>query len=57
MKTIFFFKIILMFTFFFGLIGFVVSPFMKLEKMEKVGGWSLMITILSLVGILILSKF
>lgn len=46
-----------MFTFVFGLIGFVVSPFMKLEKMEKVGGWSLMITIISLIGILILNKF
>ena len=57
MTTIFFFKIILMFVFFLELIGFMVSPFMPLEKMEKVGGWSLVITILSLIGILILNKF
>ena len=57
MTTIFFFKIILMFVFFFGLLGFVVSPFMPLEKMEKVGGWSLVVTIISLIGILILNKF
>ena len=57
MGTIFFFKVILMFVFFFGLLGFIVSPFIEIEKMEKVGGWSLVITILSLIGILILSKF
>ena len=57
MTMILFFKIILMFTFFFGLIGFVVSPFMPLEKMEKVGGWGLVVSIVSLIGILILSKF
>ena len=57
MTTIFFFKIILLFVFFFGLIGFVVSPFMPLEKMEKVGGWSLVISVISLIGILILNKF
>lgn len=57
MTTIVFFKVILMFVFFFGLLGFMVSPFMEIEKMEKVGGWSLVITILSLIGILILSKF
>lgn len=45
-----------MFVFFFGLIGFIASPFMSLEKMEKVGSWSLVVTIISLIGILILNK-
>lgn len=57
MTTVLFFKIILMFAFFFGLIGFIISPFMELKKMEKVAGWSFLITLLSLVGILFLSNF
>lgn len=45
-----------MFTFFFGLLGFVISPFMELEKMEKVAVRSLLVVILSLIGILFLNS-
>lgn len=57
MTTVLFFKIILMFAFFFGLLGFIISFFMELKKMEKVAGWSFLIALLSLVGILFLSNF
>lgn len=57
MTTTFFFKIILFFTFFFGLLGFIISPFMRLEKGERVAGWSFLVAIISLIGILFLSNF